>query len=167
MSNPDVADIETVCALIADWLRGGAFQQALAAVQGAYADGLVIDTVLPDNIHAGETFITEQSPHCEVHPLRTLYDLESDSKDATHEVAILWDVIGGEVSGADASAELTLGRVVQRLVRATRDCLWHSTLDGHVAPILVVSEDYGNLAPSPNLLRKGAVTELRVKTFSL
>lgn len=153
-------DIETVKQGIAAALASSAFTDALAAVNaeqgGAYA------TPPPAVIYPYERAVPETYPAIELQGLTSTYNVEDDVKQVTHRIAVVVTQVGDN--------EQTITTDIERLVRATRDLLFRSVLDGQrgLAPMLIESENYSALAPNPRTgaLMKGGMVVLAATTFA-
>lgn len=132
-------DIEDVCTGIAAALRSPQFADCLAAVEADKGDGLTPLSVDPEAVHSGERAIQSFATECDVSALDVAYDQGSEAKEGTQRIQVVWSVSGDSEPGVITS--------VLRLVRATRDLLWQSVLDGtfNIAPIRVETEDYSEL----------------------
>lgn len=152
-------DIETVKAAIAAALLSADFATALAAVDTEKNDGST--TPGPAFGYPYERAVLEGYPAFELQGLQTTYNSNGDVKEATHQIGVVWTLAGDN--------EAVLTQVLERLVRATRDFLWRSTLSGQIglAPMLVKSENYSALQPGTNTpLLKGCVVIIEATTFA-
>lgn len=161
-------DIEDVKRVLAQQLRSAAFLALLAAIDAEKGDGST--TPAPTYIAEGE----RANPMGQVYPVgavigaRTAYATDANvEKDAAHEIQILWTMTGDD--------ELAITRILERLVRATRDLFWPPGSSGLVlpelsnAPLIVRGDEYSALLPTdehPPFI-KAAATQLLVATYTL
>lgn len=159
-------DIQDVKHEIARALASAAFTSVLAAVDLEKA--VTTATPGPVAVFEGEKAVKSDQgfPVVEVIGIRTLYALDDQqTKDATHEVHVVWTQVGDD--------ELTITAQLERLVRATRDLFWPANGPSELttlstAPIQVVSEEYTALMPgSRHPFLKGSATTLRIGTLTL
>lgn len=155
-------DIEDVKHQVAVKLLAQEFLDRLTAVDTE--KGATVATPGPAAVLEGEKrSITDLGfPVVEVIGLRTAYNLDAESKDAAHEISVMWTQVGDD--------ELAITTQLERLVRATRDTFWRVCLPYvDSAPIAVVSEEYSELSPrrDGSGFVKGSSTVLHVGTFAL
>ncbi len=156
-------DLEDVKRAIAQRLRSARFLEILAGVDAEKADGST--TPAPAEVTEGERVFPKGQayPVGEVVGVRTAYASEANvEKDAAHEVHIVWTMTGDD--------ELVITRVLERLVRATRDLFWNQSLDElHTPWVIVRGEEYSGLLPNDEHapFYKAASTQVLVTTYSL
>lgn len=161
-------DLEDVKRAVAQRLRSPVFTALLAAVDAEKADGTT--TPVPVSIFEGEKAVdpSEGYPTGAVIGARTAYgDQANTSKDAAHEIQIVWTQTGDD--------ELSIARELERLVRATRDLFWPAGSPGisldevHSAPVIVRGDEYSALMPTDThpVFIKAASTQLLVATYTL
>lgn len=161
MPTPRDGDIEDTKHALAVVLAGPAFLERLRAIDAEKGEG---ETPVPTVVIPGETTnpVGQGYPIAEVIGLRTDYATEDQQcKQALHQIAVHWTQVGDD--------ELTITRDLQRLVRATRDLLWNSSLPAlGNAPVLVTSEEYSELMPAKDRpFVKASQTLLRIATFTI
>jgi hypothetical protein len=106
----------------------------------------------------------EPFPVCAVIGLRTAYDQEDNhAKDRSHEVVVHFTMVHQD--------ELVLGRVLERLVRATVEYFHNRPLEEvHAYPVAVVADEYTlmvSTADEHGPFIQEASTQLAVRTIAL
>ncbi len=152
-------DIEDTKATLASWLLSSRFTDKLTAVNVEKNDGYSTDA--PAKVYPHPRAELEAYPAAQLLGFNTVYDLDDEAKTATHRIGVQWTVVG------DREDHVTSD--VERLMRATRELFWRSSLGGEVnaAPILIESEDYSELLPGSagQPLAKAGMTTLLVTTI--
>lgn len=138
MSLGDAGDVK---AALVRQLTGPGFVAALQALVLEKGDGVwprLPVTVYPNERNTHDTF-----PMAELIAYRSTFSEETTVKQTAHQIGVRWTDVG--------PTEEAVTQTIERLVRATTDLLWDSTLDTLVAsgPILVTEEDYSPLMPTP------------------
>ena len=150
-------DIETVKKAVAALLGTSGFADALAAVNADQNDGYTTPGLAA--IYPYERLVPEAYPVVELQGLNGVYDVGEDVKDLTHRFAIVVTQVGDN--------EATVTTDVERLLRAIRDFLWRSTLNGLTAPVLIGEENYSQLAAArDHPFVKGGMLILTAQTFA-
>lgn len=160
---PRAGDIEDAKRELALVLAAQEFLDVLAAVDAEKGDAAPT-TPGPTSVFEGakEVKSGQGFPVVEVIGRRTVYDTEAEqSKDAVHEVSIFWTHCGDD--------ELTIGRHLERLVRATRDVFWNRSLSAIASfPVEVGTEEYSPLMPGESHpFVKASETVVRVRTIAV
>lgn len=159
----EVGDIESVKAKLVTWIQSSRFTDCLDAVNTEKdPSGEGYQTPAPTSIYGYEREVPESYPAIVLRGLGTVYDNSSAAKQATHRIAVLVFQV------ADTEARVT--QDVERLVRALRDLLHRSVLDGSLVlmPILLEAEEYSDLLPADggNPLMKGALLSIAATTYA-
>lgn len=135
-----IGDADDIKRALRRYLQGPEFQTVLARIAAEKGDGFY--PPLPVYIYQEERLSHLTFPMAELVVYRSVFNDDDVVKRTVHEIGIRWTAV--------AKDEATVTKYVERLVRATTDLLWLSTLDTQVqsGPIVVTEEDYSPLVPS-------------------